>query len=247
MNMISIFKNICLRPVGWGNNSFSEFMIAAEENGYATFQKEKAYYDKLSTCHNIFNKAIDSMHNSEYWFELLFFIKAHSAFMAASRLGLATQVTEASPIIRSIIENSLYGYFLHKHPEYHEIWLKRHESEAAKKEVKKVFNIRTMIDELKSSDAKLGEIAETLYEQSIDYGAHPNERGLTAALKYTKSEESIRYDVVHLTNDPVPIRFCLKFIAQSAILSLKILQLILPERLRIVNIDLEIDRISKDL
>lgn len=240
-------KNIFQRPAGWGDDSFSKFMTTAEENGYATFQNAKSYYDKLSTIHDIFKKAVDAMHNSANWFELLFFIKAHSAFLAASRLGLATQVTEASPLIRSVIENSLYGFFLHKHPEHSKTWLKRHESETAKKEVKKIFIIRAMVDELKSSDTKLGEIAEKLYEQSIDYGAHPNERGLTTALKYSKLEGAIRYDVVHLTADPIPICFCLKFIAQSAILCLKILQLILPERFKIAGLDLEIGKISKNL
>ena len=132
-------KNIYQRPTGWGDDNFSEFMITAEENGYATFQKAKSYYDKLSAIHDIFKKAVDTMHNSANWFELLFFVKAHSAFLAASRLGLATQVTEASPLIRSIIENSLYGFFLHKHQEHSEPWLKRHEREESKKEVKKIF------------------------------------------------------------------------------------------------------------
>lgn len=233
------------RPLGWGSDSLSSFMIMAEENGYATFQNAKPYYEKLSKIHDIFKKAIDAMYNSSSWFELLLFIKAHSAFLAASRLGIATQVVEASPLIRVIIENSLYGFFLHKHPEYSKTWLKRHESAETKKEVKKIFIVKTMLDTLKSADQTLGQIAEKLYDQSIDYGAHPNEKGLTMTLKYTESDSHVQYDVMHLTDNPVAIAFCLKFIAQSAVLCLKILELILPERFRITGLDIEINNIFK--
>ena len=235
------------RPAGWGNDSFSEFMIMAEENGYATFQNGKPHYKKLSEIHDIFRKAIDAMHNSANWFELLFFIKAHSVFLAASRLGLATQVAETSPLIRSIIENTLYGFYLHKHPEHAETWLKRNRSDEAKKEVKKIFVIGTIFDTLRDSSPSLETIARKLYEQSVDYGAHPNEKGLTMALKYTKGENSIRYDVTHLTDNPIPIIFCLKFIARAAVLCLKILQLVLTERFKITGLDIDIENVSKNL
>lgn len=235
------------RPSGWGDDSLSTFMIMAEENGYATFQNEKVYYDKLSQIYATFEKAIDVMHDSSNWFELLLFIKARGAFLAASRLGMATQVAETSPLIRAVIENSLYGFFLHKHPEYSKTWLERHKNKEAKKEVKEIFVIGSMIDNLKFSNKSLGKIAKKLYEQSIDYGAHPNEKGLMMALKYTKSNNYVRYDVMHLTDNPMAITFSLKFIAQSAVLCLKILQLIIPERFEITGLDLEIESVSKKL
>jgi len=187
------------QPPDWGKDELSSFLVMAEKNTYATFHNAKPHCKKLKEINDIFNESIDCMKNSLCWFEFLFFIKAHGAFLGATRLGVATQVADAMPMIRSIIEFSLYGFFIHNNSEYGKIWLRRHDGDDEKKKVKETFKIGSMFDELKKADQTLETIARKSYEQSIDHGAHPNERGLSMVLKRKETEKTITFNVTHLT------------------------------------------------
>jgi len=133
------------------------------------------------------------MNYSKDSFELFFFLKAHSSFLAAIGLAIGTQIPEAYMVLRGVVENSLYGLYIHKKPELAEIWLSRHESEANKKALKEKFKIGDMLSLLETTDSKLGKISRSLYERTIDYGAHPNERSLSSMLKQNKKENDIEF------------------------------------------------------
>ncbi|MDP8229865.1 MAG: hypothetical protein P9L93_02050 [Candidatus Gorgyraea atricola] len=232
-------------PPEWGNDKITEFFETARENSFATFVKDKPFFKCLVDIENLFRSAIDSMGNSEHWFPLFFFLKAHSAFLAALRLVFATQIPEAFMVLRGVIENSLYGFYIYKNPKLAPVWLSRHRDKKSMKAVKEKFKAGFMLQTLKTTDPALEKAARELYDRTIDYGAHPNERSLSLALKRTDVKNGFRFDLRYLTDDALAIEFCLKCTAQIGVLSLKILQLITPERFKIAELDTRLEKISK--
>jgi hypothetical protein len=156
--------------------------------------------------------------------------------LGAVRLAFATQVPEGYMVMRGILENALYGFYIFKNPKLAKIWLKRDESQATKREVKKKFQIGPILDLLQKVDPELGRVTRILYETSIDFGAHPNEKSLSCSLKKTEEEGAIRFDLMYLTGNPLPIKLCLKSISRIGVACIKIAGLIIPERFKIMGL-----------
>jgi hypothetical protein len=234
-------------PPEWGKDKITEFLDTVRGNNYATFVQLKHLFSRLIDIDEIFRTAIDSMNYSRKWFELLFFLKAHASYLASVGLSSGTQISEAYMVLRGVLESSLYGYYIHKNPKLADTWLRRHDSRKAKDIVRNEFQIRKMMNSLKAHNPKLGNVLEELYERTIDFGAHPNERSLTALLKQDKKGDEIEFKLKYITDDPILIKVCLKSTAQIGVLSLKILELVIPERFQLTGLDRKLERVSKGL
>ncbi len=106
------------------------------------------------------------------------------------------------------------------------------------------FQNKKIIEELKADDKALGGPVEILYERVIDFGAHPNEKSLSTALKKTDLEHSIIFEINYLTSDPLVIAFGLKTVTQVGIACLKIAEKVLPERFKIIGLSDKIQTIA---
>ncbi len=114
-------------PPGWGKDELTKFMDVARGNTYATFHNLPSEYRKLADIDAAYRKAIDSLLNTKDWFAAFFLLKAHSSFMASTRVALTGQVSESYACLRLCLENSLYGLYLAKNPSSQETWLRKHD------------------------------------------------------------------------------------------------------------------------
>jgi hypothetical protein len=142
-------------PPGWGNDKITEFIGWTRDNVYATFVNYSREFAHLIEVDSLFREATACASNTTHWFACLFPIKAHSAFLAAVNLIMSTQAQEAFMVMRGALENSLYGYYIYKHPELAEVYLRRDENEQTNREVRKKFQNKTIIELLKTDDKHL--------------------------------------------------------------------------------------------
>ena len=170
-------------PANWSRDEISNLFDVARGNEYATFSNLKGEVNRLIDLDTSYRKVIEGLNHSKEWFAGFFVLRTHSNFLAACRMGWSGQIPECYALLRSCLENALYGLYLARNPKSRETWLRRHDSDAHKKKVKDEFKIRTMLDLAKSIDKKEGKVAELLYEHAIGYGAHPNERALMQMLQ----------------------------------------------------------------
>ena len=236
-----------ISPPEWGKDAITKFLEIAKENSYATYVHEHAFFKRLVEIEDIFHEAIECMENSSEWFALLFFIKANSAFLAATRLALATQVPETYMVLRGVLENAVYGWYICKNKELGTVWLERNNTEKYKEEVQKKFVIRRILNSLEKDNTEIGGIVKKLYERCIDYGAHPNEGSLSQNLKMTNTDKMVKFDIQYLTDNAPVIKMSLKTCAQIGVASLEILQFIIPERIKIMGLDKKIQQLSNGL
>jgi hypothetical protein len=88
---------------------------------------------------------------------------------------------------------------------------------------------------------------QTIYDWAIEFGGHPNERGVLVAMTRVERTEGVRtLGAVLLTDNQTLIVAALKSALEAAIGALKTFRLIFPERYVIMGMDGEIDRLVGD-
>lgn len=224
-------------PPNWETNEISKFFDAARLNEFATFANLRGEVARLSDIDLAYRKAIDGLNHSKDWFAGFFVLRSHSNFLAACRLCWSCQIPESYALLRSCLENALYGLYLAKHPESCETWLRRHDDAAAKLKVRDEFKIGTLLKLAAAEDAKEGAVARTLYDRTIDSGAHPNELALMQTLQINKeTADHVEFKSNYLDQDSVALRLALKTTAQVSVCALSLFRMIYPERFTILGV-----------
>ena len=234
-------------PPNWGHDEISKLIDIARVNEYATFANFKGEVNRLVDIDLSYRKVIDGLNHAKDWFAGFFVLRAHSNFFAGCRLCWSGQIPECYAILRSSLENALYGLYLARNPNSRETWLRRHDSDADKRKVKDEFKIRTMLDLAKSIDRAEGKVAELLYERTIDYGAHPNERALMQMLQINEKAENVEFKIVYLEGNSDQLKLALKTTAQVGVCALSLFRSVYRERFDILGVTGALDHIKKGL
>lgn len=233
-------------PQGWGADPITEYLEKARNNSFATFNNLKSEYGKLSDIDAVFRKIIDNLNNTKHYVPAFFLFQAHSSYRVAVSLGMAGQVSEAYAAMRLSLENALYGFHIFKNPALADVWISRQENDESRKKVRDEFKFRKLIDSLKTDGQNLGDIADTLYNRTIAYGAHPNERALTQRFVNNDKKHN-EFKLNYLIGDNVFLSFCLKSIAQVGVCILDIFRIIFKERFDLLDLTSELERLKTGL
>lgn len=234
-------------PPSWGKDSLSEFIDTARNNSFATFVNCSAEYDILKSIDDIYRYAIDSLANSPDWFAVFFLLKSHSSYLGSAMLSVSGQCAECYMTLRGCIEAALYGLYLSRHRASCKTWLQRHNDENSLKLVKNEFKIRNLFNDLKIVDSVTHKAVKTLYDRTINYGAHPNEAALTSLLNKTQENNIIQFNLSYLSGNTPAFYLALKTTAQVGVCSLLIFKNVFSERFAILGIDKKIDIIKEGL
>lgn len=234
-------------PPQWGDDEITKFFDFARGNQYATFANLKAEFRKLMAIDKAFRKLIENLNHSKDWFAAFFVLRAHSNFLAAVRLAASAQIPETFAALRSCLENGLYGHYIAKNPNARETWLRRHDDDAHKKAMRNEFQFTKLLQFLAGVDAHEGKAVDTLYERTIDFGAHPNERALMQTLQMNKGEGKIEFKVVYLGDDNIQLRHALRTSAQVGVCVLGMFKLVYKERFDLVGLTNDLDALRQGL
>ena len=208
-------------------------------NVFATFDSKKSEYKLLKDIDAIYQKAIDYFLNTPSFLPAMFFLRAHSAYRGACRLSMSGQIPETFVLLRSCIENGLYALHVFKNKVAEEIWVGRHDDEQSLKKTKGEFATWKVMKTLQGIDEWLYKVTSQLYENTIDWGAHPNERAISSSMKIIKEENKTEFKQLYLSGDTPQLAFGLKSTARVGLCSLFIFRHIFRERFDLISISEE--------
>ena len=157
---------------------------------------------------------------------------------------MAGQSPETFVLLRSCLEYSGYALLIHQEPNLDLVWLRRHNGDDALWKMRNAFTATRAKKSVQSTDPGLGDWYSDLYEKAIDFGGHPNPKGVTPIIGF--DEDS--YNQIDLHDDDIFLHHCLDSTARVGICSLYVFHNILPERFNII-ISKKIDelRVTKHL
>ena len=231
-------------PPNWGSDDITKYIDLCRQNQYATFANKNSVVP-LKCIDKCFRKILDKPINPRPWFPLQFLHRSHSAFIAACGMAMAGQIVEVYALLRLGLESAAYGFYINKDTARAELWLQRHDGVADKKKVRGEFQQKKIEDHIVAAAPVLADIFKTLYERTIDYGAHPNERGFSTNSMIVKEEEQTEFLQIYLQGDGVQLDLALKTTGQVGIWALSIFQLVYPEKWELLGIKHELIELRK--
>jgi hypothetical protein len=228
-------------------DSLSKVLDDARHNEFAAFVNLPADFRLLSDLDSLFSLMINNLNHSPEFFAGFFLTRTRSSFIAASRMALCGQIAEAHMVLRGCLESALYGHFVAFDQTRQEIWLRRHDDADGMKRVKKEFTVRSVMDHLKSVDQRTWDITQKLYDLTIDYGAHPNERSLTSQIMIEKDESRYKFSSNPFSLGDLFHHACLKTAARIGVCCLDIFGNVFRARYQLLAIDTRLDVLRQGL
>ncbi len=240
-------------PPPWECDPLSSFLATAQYNERVTPLKLPDAYVLLQRVHAAFEQVAVSTERENTPNLLpvrILMARARGAWLASVRSAMSGQTVEAYPLVRTVIEAAWYALHIAKDPAPPAraiIWLCRDDNEAAESRCRNEFRVSNVRATHEALDATTAAICAALYDQTIELGAHPNERGTLTALRRSEDGQTINFQAVLLTDDWKVIALVLKNAVEAAVGALKVFRLIFPERFTIVGIKDEIDGLVAQL
>jgi hypothetical protein len=232
-------------PPPWGDDPLSKFMSDAEFNARACVVNYPDIYDLLRRAHELLKRVCEVLEKDPADRNLgaprMLIARSHSAVLAAARLAMSGQGFEAQPVLRAAIEQVWYALHIAKDsnpPARAKIWWDRDVSLQAEQACKDEFKVGTVRRTHEGLDTATAAAMHSLYEGTIDFGAHPNQGGVAGSLKLDRSTKTASVGFLH-AGTPAQLA-ALKGAIDVAIGVTKMVALIYPERLRIARIDEEV-------
>ena len=113
--------------------------------------------------------------------------------------------------------------------------------------VKKEFRIANVFKTLEEQDPKSCGVARMLYERTIDFGAHPNERSVLGNMSKTTGDGTIEFKLAYLSGDTPGFRLSMKTTAQVGLWAFEVFENIFRVRCTALGIDKKLPGLREGL
>jgi hypothetical protein len=235
------------KPPDWSRDPLSRFLDDARHNTVAAFKHCKPQFQRLSDIDAVYRLMLENLGQSQEFVSGFFLIRTHCSYLGATRLALSGQLAEAYMVLRGCLESALYGLYVAGSPYRQEIWLRRHDDEESEKRTKGEFQVRKVMDHLKEKDERTQAITQKLYDTTIDYGAHPNERAISSQITTTTDGTRANFSAEVFIVGNIPHAACMKSAARIGVCCMDIFSHVFRTRYEILGIDVRLDELRQGL
>jgi hypothetical protein len=211
-------------PPGWGTDELSKFWDAARSNQFGTFVKKRPIYERLVAIDGAFTEVSKRWTNPQSELAAMLFLRCHSAYRTAAGHAAAGQAVESYVMDRAMLEAAAYALHIFREPALGMVWLNRHQGQASREAARSAFSHRKVHATVAATNQHAGERFEMLYQRTIDFGGHPNERSVTGNMSMVEEADRRVMLAIFLHGDGPPLDMALKTTAQCGVCSLEILQ-----------------------
>jgi hypothetical protein len=223
-------------PPGWGNDELTKFLEATHQNQYASFVQKREAMSLLVDIDAQFAKVTKGWINPASEIIAMLFIRCHGAYRTACGLAMAGQAAECYVQCRSVLEYASYAVHINRNPELGTVWLNRHQGDAGLKASKKGFQHVAVLGSVEAANRQAAERYKTIYQRTIDFGAHPNERAVTGNMKMTEEAGRREMLAILMHRDGAQLDLALKTTAQCGMISLELFETILGPKFELLGI-----------
>jgi hypothetical protein len=224
-------------PPCWAKDELTKFLQETHQQQYATFHNKKGAVGRLVAIDELFVRVSKNWVNPQSEVEAMLFLRCHAAFRAAAGEAMAGQAVESYRQCRGMLENAAYAVHIRRDPSLATVWLNRHQDEVGMKASKKAFQHIAVATSVVAANQHAGKRFEELYQRTIDWGGHPNERSVTGNMKMIEESDRRVMLAVMLHGDGVELDMALKTAAQCGMVSLELLQVLYNAKFELLGIN----------
>ena len=171
---------------------FDNYFVAAREVEHELLGGESPLMSGLRRYHNFFVDHVFSETNPLSPVQGLLAMDAFMVFLSSIRVAMSGHGAAMFPLLRTALEASCYAFLVGDSEELREIWLKRNSTPQALRTSKRTFG-SAVADAAQRIQAKSWAGANTeawikeAYNEAIDFGAHPNPKGIWPYVRVNKN------------------------------------------------------------
>jgi hypothetical protein len=234
-------------PPGWGDDELSKFLDAAHRNQYATFHSKRAAMGLLVAIDAEFAKVSKNWLNPQSEIAAMLFLRCHAAFRTAAGLAMAGQAAETYVQCRAMLEFGAYAAHIHRSPGLGQVWLDRHQDTASMDAQKSAFSHRKVAASVTAANRHAGARFKEMYQRTIDFGGHPNERSVTGNIKLVEEADRRVMLAIMQHGDGIQLDAALKTVAQCGMISLEMLEIVYGAKFELLGIKEAMLKLRKSL
>jgi hypothetical protein len=234
-------------PVDWGRDPLGAFWDAAGGNLIANFAHASPDFQRMQQIDGLFLRIGENLIEPKNLMVALLLLRTHVVYRAATLVATSGMPTETYPLIRSVLEHAGYALLVHRDPPLGQTWLGRHDGPDEKQAVRKTFSTGAIKDALAAVDTGLRRVFDRLYEYSIDFGAHPNERSLTANLSVDEVDGKKHYRVKYIHGNSLIVEGAIKDTARAGLFALFVFQHTMAARFELLGLKDEMNSLRPHL
>ena len=242
-------RNTDIVPTGWSDDDLTKFLDIARQHQLATFANKKSATQMIIEIDRSYCRVIDDWRENppDLKLPLLLFFRAHCSYRAAASCAFAGHAIELFPLLRSMLEQGGYAILLNDDSELKKVWLSRENSRTARDKVRKKFTIGNIKSAIASSNPALARLVDSLYERTIDFGAHPNELSVKGGVRVEEVATQKQVSNIYLHDGGLVLEHSLLTLAQVGACVLLIFQEIFREQFERLDISSELLRLREKL
>jgi hypothetical protein len=199
-------------------------------------QKAPAY-KRLSDIDALFVRVSKDWLNPPDEIAAMLFLRCHSALRTAAGLAAAGQAAECYVMNRAVLEYAAYALHLHRDAARRMIWLNRHQSAADMKASRDALTHAKVLATVTAVNRDAAIRFETLYQHTIDFGGHPNERSVTGNMQMVEEADRRVMLAVMQHGDGPGLDMALITTARCGMCALEMLQGVLNARFELLGIN----------
>jgi hypothetical protein len=220
-----------------------KYLDVLRTNQFATFHNKRIVVQDICRLDRLLADALHGWRDPPALVPAMLLLRSHAAFRAGAGAAMAGQAAEAPCLLRLCLECAGYAAIIGEDQKIAEAFLRRTDSDAARREAQAAFNagrIKAAVDKL---DENLKIVFSTLYESLIDFGAHPNELMMTASSRMERRDTETILNTIYAHGDGLTLNWTLKRTVQVGLWSAKIFVHLFPSR----GAEIDADRIIGDI
>jgi hypothetical protein len=191
---------------------------------------------KLMAIDAQFAKVTKGWLNPKSEIAAMLFIRCHGAYRTACGPAMSGQAAECYVQCRSVLEYAAYAVHINRDPSLENVWLNRHQDKAGMKASKKAFQHDAVLASVTAANRHAAKRFETIYQCTIDFGGHPNERAVTANMKMIKEPDRREMLAILQHGDGVKLDMALKTTARCGMIALELLETIYGAKFELLGI-----------
>ena len=162
---------------------FDNYFIAASDVEKEVMERNPPLLSGLRQYHEFFVNHVFSETNAQSPIQGVLAMNAFMIYLSAIRVAMSGHGAAMFPLLRAALEASCYAFLVGDSEELQETWLNRNSTPEALESSRKAFrsavkNTARRIQTKSWAGANIESWINQAYDEAIDFGAHPNPKGV---------------------------------------------------------------------
>jgi hypothetical protein len=213
------------------------YLDSVRGNQFGSFHNKRLVVQDLIHLDASFAAALDGWRDPSSPVALMLLMHSHAAFRAGAGAAMAGQIAQAPCLLRLCLECAGFAAIIHQDAALAQTFLRRSDGDEGRRTVRKRFKAERIAKAVAVLDRQLPQTFTRLYDELIDFGAHPNESMLIASMRLVRTASATEIESAYLSGDGLPLDFTLRRVILVGLWAAQVLVALLPERAKLVGVD----------